>query len=299
MPCFSPLEGWRSRHPTPNGKFPIVFDRSLSNGQTLDVPCGQCIGCRLDKSREWSVRMMHEVQMLAEEHKDSSFITLTYADAPDWASLEPRDWTLFMKRLRKKIAPIKVRFFMCGEYGEKYGRPHFHAIIFGYSFPDRFLWREKGDNKYYRSPLLEEVWTHGHCEVGLVTQKTCAYVARYVIKKVNGDGSEEHYRKVGPDGRFIDCVPEFIRMSNRPGLGKAWFEKYGGDCDKDFVTVEGRKFSVPKYYRELQEEELQEANKKKRILESRKRAKDNTRQRMEVRKRCTERRVEKLIRPLE
>ena len=117
MPCYYPLQGWRSKELTKNGKRAIVFDRKKGYvDQPLEVPCGQCIGCRLDRSRDWALRCIHEAQL----HEDNSYITLTYDDdnLPANASLDKSDFQKFMKRLRKSLGDKKVRFFHCGEYGE-------------------------------------------------------------------------------------------------------------------------------------------------------------------------------------
>ena len=131
MTCYHPLECWRVDG---QSKLAFVKPREALIREKLEVPCGQCIGCRLERSRQWAVRCIHEAQL----HKDNCFITLTYNDEhlPSPPSLSVRDFQLFMKRLRKRFGK-GIRFFHCGEYGEKYGRPHYHACLFGFDFPDR------------------------------------------------------------------------------------------------------------------------------------------------------------------
>ena len=121
MACFHPLRAWR----TEDGK--IVFKEYADTVATLQLPCGRCVGCRLEHSRQWSVRIMHEASM----HAPSSFVTLTYEESklPAGGALVYEDFQLFMKRVRKKFGP--TRFFMCGEYGDENRRPHFHAGLFG------------------------------------------------------------------------------------------------------------------------------------------------------------------------
>ena len=128
MACFKPLKGYRS----PSGK--ITFDRKNSTGQLAEAPCGQCLGCRLDYAQEWAIRCMHEAEM----QDNNSFITLTYDDQnlPRHGSLDKTHFQKFMKRMREHLSPLKIRFYHCGEYGEKYTRPHYHSLIFGYDFPD-------------------------------------------------------------------------------------------------------------------------------------------------------------------
>ena len=128
MPCFCPLEGWRSKDRSSTGKRKIVFNpRDALRDMPVTVPCGQCIGCRLERSRQWAVRCIHEASL----HEDNCFITLTYDDAhlPTDLSLNVSHFQKFMKRLRKRFGE-GIRFFHCGEYGENFGRPHYHACLF-------------------------------------------------------------------------------------------------------------------------------------------------------------------------
>lgn len=241
MPCYYPISGYRSRHVNPNGKRPLVFKLSEAlNSDVIEVPCGRCIGCRLEKSRQWAVRIMHEASL----HDENSFLTLTYDDdhVPSDFSLDVRDYQLFMKRLRKSIYPKKVRFFHCGEYGEKFGRPHYHAILFGHNFHDRkhFKNSTSDGSPLFSSEELDNLWDQGHCLIGEVTFESAAYVARYVTKKVTGDRAEDHYQ-----GR----TPEYVTMSRRPGIGRGWLEKYSGDVyPSDEVVVRGNVCKPPRFY---------------------------------------------------
>ena len=128
---------------------------------------------------------------------------------------------------------------MCGEYGEKYSRPHYHACIFGFDFPDKELWKNEKGVRLYRSKSLEILWEYGYSSIGEVNFETAAYVARYVRKKLNNK----------LDFVYEGKQKEFALMSRRPGLGRAWYEKYKGDCyPKDFVTHKGKKLKPPRYY---------------------------------------------------
>lgn len=198
------------------------------------VRCGQCIGCRLEYSRQWAVRIMHEAAL----HENNVFVTLTYKEAPN--SLEYGDFQRFMRRLRKERG--YARFFACGEYGEEGGRPHFHAVLFGVRFDDgEYLGKSGSGSKLYRSVALSELWPHGYASYGSVTFESAAYVARYVVKKVTGDGADAHYA-----GR----VPEFARMSLRPGIGARWLEKYWSDVFPEGKVVSRDHVSnAPRYYR--------------------------------------------------
>lgn len=220
-------------------------------GEPIEVPCGQCIGCRLEKARQWAVRCVHEAQM----HDENSFITLTYKpeSLPPGGTLVKRDLQLFFKRLRKNLGK-EIRFYACGEYGEKTSRPHYHACVFGHAFDESEVLRgqdvfyhnnhfSKGlANKLWRSSELEKSWQLGHSSVGEVTLESAGYVARYITKKITGDPASDHYQ-----GK----LPEFALMSRRPGIGAAWIEKYFTDVyPKDYFTINGIRHSPPRYYDE-------------------------------------------------
>lgn len=243
MTCYHPLQGYRSKELTESGKYRIVFSpRDGYVDLPMTVPCGQCVGCRLSRSKQWAVRCMHEASL----YDQNCFITLTYNDdnLPRDKSLKLSHFQNFMKRLRKS-AGSGVRFYHCGEYGPKHGRPHYHAILFNFDFFDkRYLFSPEGE-KIYRSAELERLWPYGYSTVGDVTYQSAAYVARYIMKKVVGKGAEAYY-----EGR----KPEYTTMSRRPGIGKAWFTEFYEDVfPDDFVIVDGRKQSVPRYYDSLYE----------------------------------------------
>lgn len=253
MPCYHPLVGYRSRELSANGKRKIVFNikYAIDDGE-VTVSCGQCLGCRLERSRQWAVRCMHEAQM----HEDNTFITLTYNEdnLPYPPSLNVKHYQDFMKRFRKKYSDHTIRFYHCGEYGEENQRPHYHAIIFGFDFPDKEFFKKSfsGDN-YYTSDSLNKLWGKGFCIIGDVTFESAAYVARYIMKKVNGEKAEEHYKCVDPEsGELFDIKPEYTTMSRRPGIGKSWYDKYKSDVyPSDFVVVRGKKMRPPRYYDDL------------------------------------------------
>lgn len=192
-------------------------------------------------------------------HEHNSFITLTYND--DWVpqdySVKLRDWQLFMKRLRKRTG-LPIRFFACGEYGEQDLRPHYHALIFGFNFPDKKLWTTRRENPVYRSIVLESLWPFGFSEIGNLTYKSAAYCARYVMKKVPVAIAPEHYYRRSPvDGISYEVAPEFAVMSRRPGIGTSWFNEFASDAfPSDFLVVDGVKVKPPKFYlNKLQEDE--------------------------------------------
>ena len=246
MSCFHPLRAWRI-YDEDTGKFFISFKQE-KEGTPYLLPCGQCLGCRLDHAKMWAIRCMHEAQM----HEDNCFITLTYADdfLPSDRSLHVEDLQKFFKRLRKRFGDKQVRYYACGEYGDKHGPPHFHAILFGVDFPDKKFWfRTPHGDRVYTSEILQKLWPDGISCIGACTLESCGYVARYVVKKFKGRNADKHYQELG-------ITPEFVVMSRRPGIAREWFEKYKSDVfPNDFVvTRDGKKVKPPRYYENLLKE---------------------------------------------
>lgn len=238
-------------------------ERFFSNkAATLQIPCGVCPECKLKRSREWAIRCMHEASM----HEDNVFLTLTYRDSPDnyykAISLDYTDFMLFMKRLRFAFPGKEISYLVCGEYGEtnpvtkvidggKY-RAHFHAILFGLDFPDKRPIKLLNGGDYHKSALLDALWRRGDCLIGKVTFESSAYVARYAMKKINGDMAKAVYTVITPDGECIERVPEFLHASKRPAVGKRWFERYGrGAFAHDRVVMRGHEAQPPRYYDKL------------------------------------------------
>lgn len=227
--------------------FPIVTD-------FIEIPCGRCIGCRLEYSRQWANRLMLENSL----HDSSYFVTLTYdnehlpenffADpstglAIPNSTLVKRDVQLFLKRLRKAIEPQHIRFFCAGEYGDKSFRPHYHLIIFGLSLPPddlSFYKRSSHGDIYYNSRLLSKCWTYGYSVVTQVTWETCAYVARYVCKKYTGAEASLYDN--------FNCLPPFSLMSRKPGIAKGYYDTHNINLSDEIIIAPGRSALVPKYF---------------------------------------------------
>lgn len=189
-------------------------------------------------------------------HGENSFVTLTYDEAhmPFPPSLQYSDFQKFMKRLRKDFPDRKLRFFMCGEYGSENFRPHYHLCLFGADFhEDRVIWERRPGGPVYRSARLEKLWPLGYSSICELNFETAAYVARYVLKKVTGDPAEAHYRWVDIEtGEVHQRVPEFARMSLKPGIGGAFYEKFRTDIyPQDFVVINGHKCRTPRYFDKL------------------------------------------------
>lgn len=242
MACFHPMPAVRLS----DGSVKFISRNKRGVVGDLELPCGQCIGCRLERSRQWAMRCMHEASL----HDSNLFVTLTYADEhlPPGGSLRYRDFQLFMKRLRKRFG--NVSFYVGGEYGETTRRPHFHVCLFNLALPDaKFLCRSEDGSKVYGSELLDQIWGLGGTSFGSVTFKSAAYVARYCVQKVTGQAADLHYRVVDSDGEVHQLVPEFNRMSLNPAVGKRWLEKFHAEVyPRDYVIVNGTKVRPPKFY---------------------------------------------------
>lgn len=285
MPCYSPLMGWRSKHASKSGKYPITFRKSeAQTDKEMTVPCGQCIGCRIDYSRQWAIRCMHE----AEGHEFNSFVTLTYDEKkiPLLSNGEPtlskEDVVKFLKRLRKKFSDVKIKHFGCGEYGDENLRPHYHLCLFGIDFKDKQLWKENVHGDLYVSEILNRLWSDpkdgepfGFATVGQVTFQSAAYTARYCMKKFKGKDAMSHYERMDPmTGEVIYKQPEFATMSRGGrskdgGIGKNFIDKWKSEIVKhDTVILNGSETKVPKYYDNQIEKtypDKLEENKKKRL----------------------------------
>lgn len=243
MPCHSPKRAFQVRPGAP-----VSFAPPGQVARVLELPCGRCQACRLERSRQDAVRCVHEAQM----HERNAFVTLTYDDAhlPPGLGLVKRDWQLFMKRLRKRMG-VPIRFFMCGEYGEQRSRPHYHACLFGCGFDDRYYWRKsEAGFKLYRSELLERTWGLGSCEIGDVSFESAAYVARYIMQKELG--LEAGPRRCIVDvtsGEMLSRAHEFSLRSLKPGIGLPWLLKFASDVyPHGSCVVNAREVKPPRYY---------------------------------------------------
>jgi len=211
---------------------------------------------------------MHEASL----YDENCFVTLTYDDdhLPPGGSLQVEHYQLFMKRLRKrfvspssvgrrsdgsKIRPTDpdfggVRFFHCGEYGENFARPHYHACLFNFNFPDRSLYSGRASTRLYTSDALNDLWGKGFATIGSLTFNSAAYVARYVTKKITGRMAAKHYEYACPvTGEVSMRKPEYATMSRSPGIGMPWLDLYSSDVfPDDFIVVNGVKTKVPAAY---------------------------------------------------
>ncbi len=304
MPCYHPLLAAAVLRPSTWKKIPR---RSLPH----KLPCGRCIGCRLERKRQWAVRITHEAQT----HDANSFLTLTYDDEhlPNpfhrhdphrglthlTGTLDRTEFPRFMKRLRKKLAPTRVRYFHCGEYGDELERPHYHACLFGHDFSDdRQACGKSSGHLLYQSALLTKAWGRGRAIIGELTFDSAAYVAGYVTKKINGPLAEQHYERIDPvTGEIIQLEPEFATMSrggrDGRGIGFGFFKEYRDDIyPRDEIISRGFPAKPPRAYDNWLEEMDEAAADKVRDLRSLSRDRsEETRARLRVREEYTQAQV--------
>jgi len=295
MPCYHPQTVYK-RVPGPGISFCEIPNKT---GISLEIPCGYCIGCRLERARQWSVRIMHEASM----HEENSFVTMTYNDdnLPDDMSLNHEHVQKFMKRLRKQYNDRKVRYYVCGEYGDRYSRPHYHMCLFGMDFShDRTKYSENGGNTLFNSVSLDNVWGMGDCQIGNLTIQSASYVARYVVDKQY----KSDYEAVdSATGEIHMRMQPYCAMSLRPAIGKKWVEKYvnevyvhgDGDCYAD-----GRFHKPPRYYDRVAQDMGINIDhiKLKRVENASKMSDENTVERLEVREAVKKAAISQLKRTL-
>jgi len=241
---------------------PLKFNKPMDGRAwtRIELPCGQCILCRLEHARQWAVRITHEAQ----RHNESSFITLTYDDkhVPEYGSLDyKRDMQPFWKRLRKEYG--KIAYYAVGEYGDKTQRPHYHACVFGQAFTDRRLILREEPSRLWTNQTLLEIWGKGHVSVGALNFQTAQYTASYVTKKLNNEKRYVRIDKV--TGELVEIEQPRAYMSLKPAIGKTWIEaNHKHVYARDRVVVNGSPQKPPKFYdRWLKETDEAKAKKTK------------------------------------
>lgn len=260
----------------------------------------------MDKAQAWAIRIMHERQ----SHELCCFLTFTYNNhfLPSPPSLNKEHFRSFMKRLRadheynNPNAP-KIKYFMCGEYGGNTRRPHYHAIIFGLNFADKKLHSKgKRGDFLYKSEKLDMLWGMGHCYIGNVTYASAGYVARYCMKKVNGEMADDHYRWVNTQtGETAVLTKEYLGVSRYLGF-KHFVEHKEAMYRRDSVIVNGHEAPIPSYYdRKLGEIDPERLEEIKFLRQERAKlnAADNTDARLAVREEIKKAQVAQLRRDLE
>lgn len=263
MTCYAPIQAWLK--PTPTGKKSVSFKPVLGY-EAARLPCMKCIGCKLKKSQEWSNRIAHEKYF----YELSVFLTLTYnnQNLPKNNHLVHEHFQLFIKRLRRKMEYDhkkqnpdcteypKIKYYMCGEYGDQSGRAHYHAIILGVDFPDKKKHSQgKSGIWQYVSKTLDDLWGMGFCTIGSVTQESAAYTARYIMKKQYEEQKNAalHARKsITAQKKQADTPPAPYMVCSK-GFGKRFYEKYGDQIHArdSVINHKGKENPVPRYYDNL------------------------------------------------
>nr|UXQ88130.1 MAG: replication initiation protein [Microvirus sp.] len=301
MPCYKPLEAWRTSESTSNGKKKIAFKKSATSLYPIQLPCNMCIGCRLDRSLSWAIRCVHESQL----HTQNSFITLTYAPEhlPQYGSLQHGHFQTFIRKLRRSLPHKTIRYFMCGEYGEDLSHPHYHACLFGHDFHDKQIWKEQEGILTYVSESLETLWGHGFTTTGELNFDTAAYTARYITKKITGPQAENHYQSTDQHtGDLINLTPEYANMSLKPGIAGDYYNKFKSDLyPSDYIIHGGKKITLPRYYDNIYEANNGDLDEIKRLrkLNAKKHQANNTPERLDVRHKIKLINHNKLLRKLE
>lgn len=207
---------------------PITL-KNPKDGNPMVVPCSRCYACLSRRRDSWTFRLKQELRIATSAH----FITLTYSDEHlprsdlGWPMVSKTDIQLFLKRLRKKISPNKIRYFLVSEYGDNTQRPHYHYIMFNFPL-----------DMDIHSTLLAS-WQQGHVGVGTVTDASIHYVSKYCMA-------------------FTD-LPDYLEKpfmlcSRKPAIGANYLTdnkiEYHKKGEIPYVVNNGHKMSMPRYYRD-------------------------------------------------
>ena len=271
-----PLNEWCAKSQRPNHVYTDVYIKEF-----IEIPCMKCQSCRLDYSKEWMQRCMLEQKMW--DHNE--MLTLTYdeehvpknigcdtstGEVLEVNTLRKKDVEKFLKDLRRywkhHYNEDNIRFYMCGEYGELKGRPHYHLLMFNFNVRDKEYYKKSQSGfDMYHSKIIEKIWGRGHIELNEISADTCAYVARYVLKKQKGTGAKDYYALKGIE-------PEYTNGSRRPGIGETYFRENKDkiyEYDKILLASKGgvQEIKPCKYYDRLfdaEEHDLMENIKERR-----------------------------------
>lgn len=228
MPCYQPIPAYQHRI---SGDIAFRVAPDDHKREFLPLPCGKCLECRKRRAREWVVRAQLETQ----QHDDYCWTTLTYDEDSCPPTLDRAALAAFLKRLRTRVhsdSRARVRFFASGEYGEHYGRPHYHAI----------LWGIGEDHRRH----VEEAWPHGFVRVDPLTPAAISYVCGYVQKKL--DPVDEPDEVVDPHtGEVLKWQRPFLQMSRRPGIGAYARDTFTRSWRDTAIIRGGARLPVPRY----------------------------------------------------
>ena len=219
--------------PRSGPKLDILLER-YGTSNLLQLPCGHCPSCLQKRKKEWSVRCAIE----ALDHRENSFVTLTYAPEFYMERDVANDWKQFIKNLRNK--GYKVRYFGCCEKGDQYGRQHFHILLFGFFPSDTKRWAksEKGVVQY-TSEIVDSCWKKGLATVSEFSPYAASYTAGYVVKKF-----------------ALDEKDSFHFQSTKPGIGAGYILRNMEQVyenDKLVLNFGSHRFAVPRYFDKLAE----------------------------------------------
>lgn len=280
MACYQPIRAFQRDRGGPVKLLPARGPRGEPSN--LELPCGKCLGCQQTRANHWAERCKHEAQ----QHQHCSFLTLTYNDrwAPNDGNLQPRDLQLFLKRLRKRLHRVlasdtkrarpqsqrvsssdprnrilsnpraPLRYFACGEYGEETGRPHYHLLLFNADFAGARIGTSHG-HELRTNDHLADCWSHpttnesyGHHTIGTALPGAVAgYIAKYVLKSHRYNSLNNPICDRDGVANPLWIKPPFTRMSK--GIGLAWLTTYHSDLAKGYITSDGRKVALPRYYK--------------------------------------------------
>lgn len=227
MGCNFPRPAWQRDDERLRFKAPSI--READQFRDLAVPCGKCLGCRSARAQAWALRCRLEWS----QHSDACWCTLTYAEKYKPPTLSRKHLQAYLKRLRARESDRVVRFFGCGEYGERTARPHYHVILFGLS-------------RY--NPHIEAAWGMGNVRIDPLTPAAINYVAGYVSKKIGADDFVRRERVDPETGEVFKYQPPFLQMSRRPGIGgdaREYVQSW-----RDYAVIDGMKQAVPRFLHE-------------------------------------------------
>ena len=232
MACTNPVPV-RFGDTTANGKKEIIFKwKGDQTEYDSLLPCGKCEPCIAMKRAEWGIRIYHE----SLTHERNCFLTLTYDEdhLPEDCKIDKDHVRQFIRKAREDKP---IRYFACGEYGEKYGRPHYHICLFGEDYR-AMSWRIGNDGMYCNN-FLEEIWNKGQITAAPLTPGSAMYTAGYVQKKINDSDT-------------------FNLMSRSPPIGKPWLlDNLHRLGNRDTITINGKEHPLPRKYYEWAPEHLQ------------------------------------------
>jgi len=221
MPCYKSKPAWET---SLDGRKSITFKWRNDREPDYFIDCGKCEGCRARARTDWATRIYHESQ----EWDRNCFLTLTYDDKHLPETIQKKEIQSFINRLRKS-SDRPIRYYACGEYGEKTRRPHYHAIIFNEDFLSSKFQYAISDSMYGNSHL-QRTWGKGQVTISEFNHARAKYTAGYVTKKINDTDT-------------------FALMSCRPPIGRTWLQKHHDNIRRnETIVIDGERLPIPRVY---------------------------------------------------